>query len=203
MIALRISIIACLLGMVAPGCTVDTRSGDYRCQNSNDCPQGRTCEMGWCVVTGQSTADGASNSPCDPACSECKQDGTCVIDCDGLGTCDGAVACPAGVPCEVRCTGNGSCAGGVDCQDASACTVLCEGTISCDSPLVCGAGPCTVECTGTGSCGGSIDCENACACDTSCGGIGACAGGVTCPRNDMCMSEDQCSSTVSASCNRC
>lgn len=181
-------------------CQIDSRSGDFRCERETDCPGGRDCVDGWCVVDpGESDAGGdGATSPCTRFDGE-----TCLIDCLTPGACSAApVQCPGTVPCAVTCSGTNACALGVSCGDAAACTVTCDGPGSCAGQVACGGGACTVTCGGAGSCAAGIACGQACACDTSCAGDGACAGAIACPGPPPCTSGGQCT-TAPSQCDRC
>lgn len=189
-----------LLGLGA--CSVDRRSGEYRCTDPAQCPSGM-CDQGWCVpAAGQSDAapagiDAAPQPGCPAVCSRCGLN-TCVIECDGAGACPDLVTCPPGWDCEVECLGDQSCGEGVSCGQATSCEVTCEGTGACAAGVTCGAGPCEVDCRGLGSCL-SIDCEQSCACDTACEDGAPCA--LSCPdRGGTCQRNGACSS---AGCNNC
>jgi len=152
-------------------------------------------------------AVGNGNGMCPGVC----MGDTCVIDCAGAGSCLLPVACPAGVPCEIRC-GTGAC-GDIDCGNARRCLIECSGDGSCPGAINCGdGGPCDLACTGTGSCAGpvtvgtfaligncsgagscpSIECSAACACDVTCA-LGACSSAPVCPTS--CTSSTGCSSS--------
>lgn len=201
------------------GCLVDRRSDEFRCAVPTDCAYGRTCELGWCVVSGsqgpdgggggvdgapQPTPDGAvSTSACDPTqCTECDASGTCVIRCDTVDSCSSQVVqCQADVPCRVECTGLDSCDQSINCQAASSCEILCTGDGSCSDSIQCGSGPCNVTCTGITSCRSRVECEDSCACDTTCSDFASCAF-LRCPGN-TCRVDGECSSIADPSCNTC
>lgn len=168
-------VIALAAAALAVGCGFATRSGEFECDGSGGCPDGRTCVSGWCV-----TAAAAPDASYVPVI-ECEDDEPCVIDC--------------GEP--------GDCAGGIDCSGASSCDITCSGDGSCAGPIECGDGPCAIDCTGSNSCGGSIDCDDACACDVSCGGPDSCASDVDCPHTGQCRNGKECDSSGGAACDEC
>lgn len=185
-------LLACALLLAA--CQVDRRSDGYRCERTDDCTDGRTCEDGWCV--GEDPPDAApfdAEAPCPAACTACIA-GRCEIDCTQAGTCSDEVVCPAGLPCDVTCSGFGSCGGGVDCTAASSCTITCSANGSCDGPLACGDGACTVDCSADNTCGQGIDCDASCACDVGCAGTDSCATPASCPGPGQCDTGRGCTS---------
>lgn len=184
-------------------CRVDARSDDFRCEGPADCTDGRVCSAdGWCV-TGDDPIDAAPDDgvappdaeDCPAACDTC-QDGTCIITCDGDGSCADGVVCPAGLPCQVVCTGTASCAGEIDCTAATECEIACLGSTSCGGDITCGLGACLIRCTAGDTCAGALDCSASCACETECTGPGACAGDTTCPPGmpGLCSGNDTCTS---------
>jgi hypothetical protein len=180
------------------GCWVDRRSDELRCGAEGNCPSGRYCLMGWCVV-GTAPPIDAMPFVCPEECTRCS--GTlCIIECIEEGSCAESVLCAGGMPCEVRCSGTDSCGGGVACEGATSCKVTCDGLGSCASQVVCSAGACDVTCSGTNSCAGGIDCSSSCACHTSCSGSGACDGVLQCPSN--CERQGECR-TTGGGCSRC
>ena len=117
--------------------------------------------------------------PCPGACTSCKLDGTCVIDCSG--GCTNGVTCPAGRPCEVICIGSTACElGRVDCSAASSCLLTCRGTDACDRGVICGGTTCTVICDGSAACEDAPIVCNAAICAITCSGSTACNTGVCC-----------------------
>jgi hypothetical protein len=184
-----------LLGLGA--CSVDRRSGEYRCTDPAQCPSGM-CDQGWCVPGAPMARPDAAPQPgCPAVCSRCGLD-TCFIECDGAGACPDLVTCPPGWDCEVECLGDQSCAEGVSCGQATSCEVTCEGTGACAAGVTCGLGLCEVDCRGLGACL-SIDCEQSCSCDTQCDDGAPCA--LSCPdRGATCQRNGQCSS---AGCTNC
>jgi len=192
------------LAVVLAGCQVDRRSGGFRCERTDDCTDGRTCEDGWCVgddVPVDGPPGEVDAAGCPAVCSSC-EGGTCTIDCGQAGVCSDVVVCPADMPCVVTCDGFDSCGGGVDCSAATRCTIACAATGTCEGPITCGAGACDVSCTGTSACGGGIDCDGACACDVDCGGTGACDLPASCPGPGACDTGDGCTS-VGGPCDQC
>jgi hypothetical protein len=165
------------VAVVVGGCSIDSRSDDLRCGNGQgQCPPGRECENGWCVIDPDEVDGGA----CPGVCSRC-EGGTCIIECDDPGDCDGAITCPADMPCDVRCELAGSCSDGITCSNAR----------------------CEVTCSGTGSCSGDISCTSACACVTTCSGTGACSNiDIECPGPAFCTEGGQCTDQPNQ-CDRC
>lgn len=202
-VLLCMAALAAILG--SAGCWVDRRSDALRCDDQGICPDGRSCEMGWCVVASgpapviDAMAIDAIADVCPAGCTTCSAE-LCIIECDQLGECNQEVACPAGMACEVRCTGAGSCLMGVVCDSAADCTVVCSNTASCAGPVTCGAGACNVDCSGMSSCAGGVECSESCACTTSCSGAGACAEALACPED--CARNGECRNT-GAGCNDC
>ena len=205
--------VAGVAAVIAASCSIDTRSGAFRCDNGT-CPSGRVCQAGWCVSTGtpdtppgtpDSSIDGAGHPDaftCPSACSSCNGT-TCIIDCTTDGSCTSQIVCPPGIPCMVDCAGVGACAGGVQCTESSSCSVSCGGSTSCAGAIDCGAGKCSVSCGGPNSCAGVIDCATSCRCDTSCGGTGSCKQTPLCPApTSQCRSGKICTSAPSA-CHSC
>jgi hypothetical protein len=193
---------ALILAAFASACTIDTRSGAFRCDPSGTCPSGRMCSAGWCVSTG--APDANPNEPdaasCPSECSSCVA-GACVIRCDTDNSCASKITCPAGMPCNVECIGTNTCNGGIDCASASACTIACSGQMSCTMGATCGAGACDVTCGGKKACLGAIDCANSCQCDVTCAGPMSCVTN-TCPAPTDCTVGKQCTSTP-ADCHHC
>lgn len=194
------------------GCWVDRRSDALRCGTQGNCPDGRSCEMGWCVVTTGPViesdamaafdavpASDAMPDGCPDACTACSDD-LCIIECDGIGSCGQPVVCPPDTACEVRCGGPASCVSGVVCDSATECTVTCSNVGACAGPVLCGDGPCSVTCSGMESCAGGIDCSESCACETACSGVAACEGELSCP--DDCARNGECR-TTGTGCNDC
>jgi hypothetical protein len=136
---------------------------------------------------------------CPPACTSCRNDGTCVIDC-GPAQCMSGVTCPAGRPCEVNCVGNGACETGVvNCLLATSCDITCQGTDACDAGVNCAGTTCDVTCVGIGACeDGGVDCT-AVACEIFCNGTDACDSHVCCTGADC--DSNQCQSTNGGCCD--
>lgn len=186
----------CLLAMMltgpllllGPGCTIETRSPDYRCTVPADCDLTRLCVDGFCLsseLVGCTTFDGS----------------ICTFDCTADGDCPQAIACPADYACQVDC-GVDACAGGVDCSLAESCDINCDGNGSCATALACGAGACDISCAGNDSCAGGIDCTSACVCDTDCSGARACAVEPTCPGGMACVANGDCKGS-NGNCSTC
>ena len=122
----------------------------------------------------------ASASSCPEACTRCRGDGTCVIDC-GSGECDADVVCPPDRACEVNCVGAQACESGhVDCSAATSCNITCMGEDACDNGVECAGASCTVLCDGIAACEDVLVTCDATACDVTCTGQDACAAGVCC-----------------------
>ena len=102
--------------LLLAACSINERSGDYTCNIQADCPAGRTCTGGLCVLGG----GGSGSGSCPAACTSCNTaTQTCLID-------GGAsVTCPAGWNCNVACTRPDSC-DKVDCGSALSCTIACS-----------------------------------------------------------------------------
>jgi hypothetical protein len=162
--------------VTAAGCGFATRSGDFECDQQEDCPDDRSCQSGWCVSGGGGLADG-NDQP--------------------------EIECDEGVPCVIDCPSPGSCGGGIDCSEASSCTVTCSGDASCSGAIECGDGPCDIQCTGLGSCTGTIDCDDACSCDLDCSGPASCSNTVDCPFTGQCKDGKECDSSGGAVCDAC
>lgn len=203
--------LACALGAlgvlvaVAPACTFDTRTREYRCDPGGDCPFGRVCVDGWCVepAAGDAAA-GDSSSPVDavpgaadaprpdapaPACPDgnCGQledPVTCPADCSTCGSCSAGT-------CAESCGGPGAeCS--LDCAGAS-CTCLFDCTAAGDCAVKCDSGACTIDCTDADSCA-KVRCLGGAACRIHCTGAGTCgfqqctggSGEVSCPDGLAC-----------------
>jgi hypothetical protein len=203
-------------------CSIEGRSAGFACQEPADCPDGRICESGWCVVGGGGTESDAATSASDAAAGSdaaaatsdaapavCSEDvcdvcdnGTCVFLCIPNDSCPERVECPPGMPCRVVCDGNDSCAAGVDCTKASACDIQCTDTAACDGLIACGPGRCEVVCGAQGTCQSGIDCADSCACDTRCSGNGACPDVPSCPAAECVEQDDDCTDN-GAACDTC
>jgi hypothetical protein len=209
-----VRIAAALIGLTAlamiASCSVDERSGAFRCAAPTDCDIGRTCENGWCVApAGAIDASAidtmvAIDAPpfvCPSSCTTCV-DQTCIMRCDTASSCTSQVVCPAGVACRVECSGMDSCGGGVDCTTATACEVVCNAELSCGGAITCGAGPCKVDCAARDACASNINCNASCRCDVTCSGQRSCAGVEDCPFSVNCELAPGCTSAPGA-CDRC
>ncbi len=133
---------------------------------------------------------------CKAACEEagvgtCDDAGACSVDCTGISSCFGKVACPPGIACNVAC-GLSGCSGGIDCTAASSCNIDCQGVSACAGAVTCGGTTCTVTCEGQSSCAGGVSCSASQSCDVTCSGIASCAGLVSC--------SDPSTATCTASC---
>jgi len=216
----------CLGGLVlaavaVSSCSINHRSGQYECNTSNDCDDGRTCNGGLCVAIGVDAPPGDGGlkkdaaidaaDACPSQCTSCSAAGkVCTIDCAAGAVCtNAAVTCPAGWSCAVRCNTTNSCRSGVSCTGTLSCDVQCSGANSCRA-VTCGPGRCNVSCTGSNSCRGSImppgpgvTCGPSCGCDVTCNPAnGACANTVVCNKL-QCDTGLGCSSTVFPSCSTC
>lgn len=202
-----------LASISAGSCSINHRSGEFECSKQSDCPDGRVCTGGYCVVPGGTVDAPKSDGPaidgtpgdgpmnnCPPQCTSCDQGShTCKIDC-AVTSCNSQVVCPTGWNCDVACTVSNSCRSGVKCPaGANSCNITCSGTGSCRS-LECGTGKCDVACTGSMSCRG-VDCGNSCGCDVKCG-PGATCEAVQCTAF-QCDTGLGCSSMVVPSCRTC
>lgn len=199
---MRVALLAALIagaGLWFHACGIEPRSDAYQCEGPSDCPDGRACVDGWCVV-GPSDAGASDASPavvpdaaplepdaaadaapiCPAGCTRC-EDGVCIIECLDDLSCIGLVTCPDGLACAVECSGLQSCQSGVSCGGATACEVSCDGRQSCFSGVACGETACAVECRGRDSCAFGIDCTDSCACETDCSGPDSCDSEPECP----------------------
>jgi hypothetical protein len=175
-------------GLLVVACSITHKSDSFACGPNGECASGRTCEDGFCVVTGGPLDDArkpGDDAPikepdankCPDQCTTCDLDNSqCLIDCTQA-NCDGPVKCPPGFSCEIDCNEDGSCTHGVDCTDSVSCDVTCTGDGSCKG-VVCGDGRCDVTCLGDQSCR-TVNCEKSCACDVTCGDAADCTA-VTC-----------------------
>jgi hypothetical protein len=166
-------VLACCL-VVAAGCSVSHRSGDFACKTTADCSRDRTCVEGLCVVSAVDAGAKADGPPigdaavCPSQCTSCNvATKSCTIDCALSGNaCNQAITCPAGWDCIIGCSTNGSCRNGINCQNSKSCTITCGAAQSCRN-VSCGAGPCNIDCAGNGSCR-DVSCGASCACDVTC-----------------------------------
>jgi hypothetical protein len=191
----------------AGSCSINRRSGQYECEVTADCEQGRICSDGLCVTAGGGPdappADGPRQdapAACPSQCTQCVDGKTCIIDCAAPGAnCGAPVVCPPGFACDVRCNLQGSCRAGVVCTGATSCKVQCTGRSSCNG-VMCGAGPCNVDCSAMYSCE-AVSCGPSCACDvTGCLATGSCRS-VMCTKLE-CRTFTGCTSNRSG-CNTC
>jgi hypothetical protein len=204
---------AAVVAAIAAGqaCTAHNQSDDLRCDEPDDCTDGRDCVNGYCVYDEDFADAGVdADERCPPPCTSCTglfDDAggysTCLIDCNQNGDCASEVICPFGMECQVTCSGVGSCGDGVDCRNASACTINCTGVSSCDGSVRCGPGRCNVACNGNQACDNEVDCSMSCSCDVACIG-NTCDQGVLC-QGALCETAAPlgCSSTQDPSCNTC
>lgn len=192
---LSIGFVATLV--LAAGCGVERRSGEFVCEVETDCPADRTCDQGFCVyrpgfepdaavdaagtVDAGAVADGGGGTSdaalpvVDASLVDAPPCDPSCTSCNGtlcIITCNSpdscaSVTCPAGLDCRVDCTAAGSCAA-VDCGLATSCDVNCGGSGSCATQVKCNTNACDVACTGVSSCAGGVDCDQSCQCDTSC-----------------------------------
>jgi hypothetical protein len=179
LVALWLSVLI-VAAITAGSCSISHRSGDYSCQSSADCSDGRICSDGLCILTSAIDAGGKGDGGqvvgdagvCPSPCTSCDPGGKgCKIDCSLNGGCNFPVVCPTGWTCEVDCTTNGSCRSGITCSD-KACKVECSGVNTCRN-VTCGTGPCNLDCAGRDSCN-TVHCATSCACDVTCGADTAC-----------------------------
>lgn len=172
--------------VAAAGCgSFPNPSDDYACQRDRDCPDGRVCRSGWCVVGGRAcdalscddfedcTVDSCTGGECR---HEPMADGT---PCGGAGSCVSAALCESGA-----CLGEPEPAG-QPCDDGFYCTEAdaCDGAGACmGHSRDCGSGSgdaCTV-----GVCNEDIDaCDQEIAEDYT-----SCNDGDVCTANDVCES---------------
>ena len=204
---------AIALAVVAAGsCSVEHRSGALVCDRTEDCPDGRLCQDGYCIFTGpidaavdSTTRDGRPDAfACPEACTSCeRQSMTCNIDC-GLTNCTNSstpIKCPAGWNCVVACSTNGSCRG-LDCTEGESCTATCKGNGSCRD-VKCGPGRCDFTCSGEQSCR-SVDCDASCGCDVRCENLTSCPLPNNCPFDaDVCNTFDNGCTTSRIGCDTC
>jgi len=124
--------------IVAMSCFIDRRSGDFECDNDDDCNEfqspSRTCNDGYCVPL-------SCPSICDGGCTG----NLCRIDCSSPNECRNGITCPSGFTCEFECDANCT---PVNCP--LGCTVDCSATAEC-GPINCGSGA-TCSCSGAGTC---------------------------------------------------
>jgi hypothetical protein len=190
--------LAVLLSLLAACGSFPHPSDDYACERDRDCPDGRVCRSGWCVLGG-SQCDALSCDDFEDCTVDSCDSGECVHEpmadgtaCGGEGTCVAAATCqsgtcqgepePEGQPCDDgffctefdACDGSGGCVG-VDrhCESADECsTGQCnEDTDSCEDVPVEDYTTCSDGdlCTRNDVCqGGTCGGGEACACDTSC-----------------------------------
>lgn len=135
---------------------------------------------------------------CPTACTSCRVDGTCVIDC-GTAQCTSGVTCPPGRPCVVNCVGPGACSGGtINCLAATSCDITCNGPNACNA-VDCAGATCEVDCIGPNACaGGGVDCT-AGACEIFCNGSSACSDHVCCTGTEC--DSNECQSTNGGCCD--
>jgi hypothetical protein len=128
--------------LVTQTCEVDCSGSSCDTGVSVLCPIGWTCEI-------SCTGNGACNG--GVTCS-----GDCEITCDGNGACEtGAVTC-SGAACVVECDGVDTCDNAVRCNAAS-CDITCTGDGACEDLGVCCDGDdCGGSCSSSN--GGSCDC---------------------------------------------
>lgn len=172
-----------LVALLAAGCgSFPNPSDDYACERDRDCPDGRVCRSGWCVVGG----GGCDQQSCDDF-EDCTIDscqaGQCVHEsmedgtpCGGEGTCVAAATCHSGT-CQGEPAAEGApCDDGFFCTEADACDGSggCVGVDRhCESSDACSTGQCNEE----------IDaCEQVAVDDYS-----TCSDGDLCTRNDVCV----------------
>ncbi|HET9622716.1 MAG TPA: hypothetical protein VFP84_15190 [Kofleriaceae bacterium] len=205
-VALWLATVA-LAVVTAGSCSVSHRSGDFACERTSQCAEGRVCSDGLCVLVNPPPPDAGGDGPpgdgCPATCSSC--DGvthTCNIDClPGNDVCTRPITCPQGWNCTISCIDSNACRSGIDCRLAASCQLNCFADDSCRN-VTCGAGDCSFECAGTDSCSG-ISCGTG-ACNVMCDAAGSChdnAGvgiGVDCA--DSCSCNVQCTVGLGAAC---
>ena len=184
-----------LLAICAAACSIDTRSQEYRCDGVADCPLGRACQDGWCVVAPGAPADDAGGSIADSGV-DILDAGTAPPDDSGppvpdAGQPDGP-GCPevctecVGDTCIVNCSDDGSCKDQVVCPPGLACTVLCDGNRACEGGIDCSdATSCDLSCTDAEACAGPIECGTG-PCTVECSARDTCSGGLDCTQSCAC-----------------
>lgn len=184
LVALWLAVVV-IAAAAAGSCSVSHRSGDFACENANDCRDDRICSDGFCVLRRPVDAgvDPRPDAPppppidagpvCPAQCTSCDVDTkSCIVNCavdDEL--CTRRITCPAGWSCDIACSRRGSCNSTVDCTDATACTISCSAAQTCAN-VTCGDTACKLDCTGTDSCL-NVDCGSG-TCDVRCEGFRAC-----------------------------
>lgn len=186
-------------------CEINHRSEEFACTKNIDCPSGRICNDGFCIITGSIDASrgdaqrGDAGANCPAGCTSCNTtEKTCTINCM-LTNCTNTVSCPAGYKCDIACNTEQSCRNGINCQLAASCNIDCIGRQSCQN-VQCGPGRCDVSCSGAASCRG-VSCGSSCACDVACTGNQSCADNITCS-SVACRSGSGCTS-VPLFCHSC
>jgi len=190
-------------------CAVDRRSTGLACTGQGQCPDGRSCDQGYCVLLGSGSAlqDAATDTTpadavvCPQGCSCDVSTSTCMI----VGTGGQPVTCPSGWNCQIDCVGGDAC-GDITCTMAASCSVSCVGGGACGA-ITCGPGKCDTMCTGGGACG-MIDCSSSCRCDVECL-AGSCQQ-ISCPmtpQGQYCTPTGSdgppCSSSFAGQCHSC
>ncbi|PJB36469.1 MAG: hypothetical protein CO108_23325 [Deltaproteobacteria bacterium CG_4_9_14_3_um_filter_63_12] len=162
----------------------DTTCAPDRLCGSACCEAPQTCTAGSCVDTCSGETCGATGGICCPLGRSCQADGTCGIDCTGLGPQCAGVCCALGQVCSA-----GSCQ-----QDCGA-QVLCDGQC-CGAGQMCHLGLCAPNCAVDKLCGTPA---------TACCGAGQvclsdqCANlGRTCRFTEECELDEYCEPTLGA-----
>jgi hypothetical protein len=185
LVALWVAVV--LIAVAAAGsCSINHRSADFACENTNDCASGRICSDGFCVSTRpidagvdariDASIDAAppidASEACPEQCTSCDIDArSCRVDCGvDAELCNRPINCPAGWSCDIECSRRGSC-GTINCTDSTACTISCDAGQTC-TDVTCGDASCEIDCLGADSCF-DVDCGTG-KCDVRCAGLASC-----------------------------
>ncbi|MBX3232430.1 MAG: hypothetical protein KIT84_22660 [Labilithrix sp.] len=180
---------------------------DWRCDTSNDCPSGYTCNSDHrCKLTsGTPTtppADGTCGKPADCAPgTSCGADNKCHA-----GACD-ELGCPSGFVCALQSGSNGTpeCIP-IDAQtDGGSSTSSCKNDRDCPSPAGsrCLTGKCVApgdQCVDATQCAADAQCVQG-ACTPKCSAVKACPTGYACDvAKGVCTGENPNPCSSSAQC---
>ena len=204
-----------VLGALLVSCTVNRKSEQFSCTDSQSCNGNRSCVNGFCVDN-DDTID-ALPSGCNSTTKMCDFTCTTFTPCTGM--------CPAGFSCSYDCLMDGGCPDDINCTEATSCTISCQaghcqdihcGSANCDitcasigggcGDITCGSGSCKVQCSGNNACG-NVTCNQSCECDVTGCDTSTC-GNLNCPsRGGHCTTDGTsgmpCDSSHSPSCNTC